>query len=187
MNPQGQITHLLRKWGKGDEKAGEELTPLVYDELRRIAARLFRRERSGHTLQPTALVHEAYGKLVDVNVAWTDRAHFYSLAARIMRRLLVDHAKARNAAKRGGGAIRVTLDEDRLADGGTDVLDIDEALTTLGNLDPRQAELIELQYFGGLSIREMEQVSGLSSSTLSRELRSARAWLTRHLRDQPHN
>ena len=133
---------------------------------------------AGHTLQPTALVHEVYGRLVDADVAWQDRAHFYALAARMMRRLLVDHAKARSAAKRGGG-LRVTLDEASLPAGDADaeLLDLDEALTALAELDPRKAELIQLQYFGGLSFREMEAVTGLSSSTLDRDLRMARAWL----------
>ena len=172
------ITRLLNDWAGGDDAAGDALAPLVYDELRELAERLFRSERRGHTLQPTALVHEVYGRLVDVDVAWQDRAHFYALAARMMRRLLVDHAKARSAAKRGGG-LRVTLDEASLPAGDADaeLLDLDEALTALAELDPRKAELIQLQYFGGLSFKEMEAVTGLSSSSLDRDLRMARAWL----------
>lgn len=179
MGSSGEITQLLNKWTGGDKQAGEELTPLVYDELQRIANRIFRSERKNHTLQPTALVHEAYAKLVDVKVSWQDRAHFFSLAARMMRRLLVDHANAKNAAKRGGGAIKVTLNESKTPanDANADLLDLDEALSALTELDPRKAELIQLQYFGGLSFREMEEVTGLSSSTLDRELRFARAWL----------
>lgn len=179
MSGQGDITRLLNKWASGDKQAGNALTPLVYDELHRIAARIFRSERSGHTLQPTALVHEAYANLVGVDVSWQDRAHFFSLAARMMRRLLVNHANARNAAKRGGGTIRVTLTDDSAAAPGTDiaVLNLDEALTKLAEIDERKAELIQLQYFGGLSFKEMEEVTGLSSSTLDRDLRFARAWL----------
>jgi len=179
MNSPGEITQLLRKWTGGDKVAGDELTPLIYDELHKLAARLFRSERRGHTLQPTALVHEAYANLVDVNVSWQDRAHFFSLAARMMRRLLVNHANAKNAAKRGGGAIRVTLVESSTPakEAAADLLGLDEVLTNLADLDPRKAELIQLQYFGGLTFREMEEVTGLSSSTLDRELRMARAWL----------
>jgi RNA polymerase sigma factor (TIGR02999 family) len=179
MTAGGEITRLLNKWADGDDSAGDALTPLVYDELRRLAARIFRSERSGHTLQPTALVHEAYARLVDVEVSWQDRAHFYSLAARMMRRLLVNHANARNAQKRGAGAVRVTLNESGTPspDADADLLELDEALTALAKIDARKAELIQLQYFGGLSFREMEEVTGLSSSTLDRDLRLARAWL----------
>ena len=179
MDAPGDVTQLLNQWAGGDEQAGEALTPLVYDELHKIAARLFRSERSGHTLQPTALVHEAYANLIGADISWQDRAHFYSLAARMMRRLLVNHANAKNAAKRGGGAVRVTLDESRTpaADDSAELLDLDEALTRLAEMDERKAELIQLQYFGGLSFKEMEEVTGLSSSTLDRDLRFARAWL----------
>lgn len=179
MVDQAAITQLLNQWSGGDEDAEAALTPLIYDELQRTAKRLFRSERRSHTLQPTALVHEAFVKLVDVNVTWQDRAHFFSLAARMMRRLLVNHANTRNAAKRGGDAIRVTLDESSLSGGSADadLLDLEEALQRLAELDARKAELIELQYFGGLSFREMEEVTGLSSSTLDRDLRMARAWL----------
>jgi len=179
MTAQGDITRLLNEWTSGDKRAGDALTPLVYDELHRIAARIFRSEQSGHTLQPTALVHEAYVNLVGADVSWQDRAHFYSLAARMMRRLLVNHANARNAAKRGGGAIRITLHDEQLAAAGAEaeLLDLDDALTRLAALDERKAELVQLQYFGGLSFQEMEEVTGLSSSTLDRDLRFARAWL----------
>ena len=178
MTPPGDITRLLHQWSEGDLDARDELSPLVYDELRRISARLFRSERRGHTLQPTALVNEAYAKLIDVDVAWQDRAHFFSLAARMMRRLLVNHATQRNAKKRGDGALRVTFDEGSVgAAPETDMLDLDAALTALADVDARKAELIELQYFGGLSFREMSEVTGLSSSTLDRDLRLARAWL----------
>lgn len=155
------------------------LTPLVYDELQSLARRLFRGERQSHTLQPTALVHEAYAKMINVDVTWQDRAHFFALAARMMRRLLVNHAKASNAIKRGGNNIKVTLNEDVVSGRGRDTvfLDLEEALQQFSDIDPRKAELIELQYFGGLSFEEMQEVTGLSSSTIDRELRVARAWL----------
>jgi RNA polymerase sigma factor (TIGR02999 family) len=179
----GEVTQLLRRWADGDQQSAEVLTPLIYDELHKLAGRLFRAENAGHTLQPTALVHEAYGKLVSVDVSWQDRAHFYSLAARMMRRLLVNHANAKHAAKRGGGAVRVTLDESSAAapEDDADLLILDEALTELAGVDARKADLVQLQYFGGLSYREMEAVTGLSSSTLDRELRTARAWLKTRL------
>lgn len=179
MNGRPDITQLLNLWRDGDHEAGDALTPLVYDELQSLARRLFRSERQSHTLQPTALVHEAYARLVNVDVTWQDRAHFYAIAARMMRRLLVNHANARNAAKRGGQAIRVTLDESGTAgkDPDADLLALEEGLNQLADLDQRKAELVELQYFGGLTFREMEEVTGLSSSTLDRELRMARAWL----------
>jgi len=179
MSDQKSITQLLNQWSTGDKDAEAALTPMVYDELQRMARRLFRSEKSSHTLQPTALVHEAFVKLVNVDVTWQDRAHFFSLAARMMRRLLVNHAKARNTAKRGGEAIKVTLNESEAPDSSADanLLDLDEALQSLADLDSRKAELIELQYFGGLSFQEMEEVTGLSSSTLDRDLRLARAWL----------
>ena len=186
MESPGDITQLLNQWAGGDDKAGDELTPLVYDELHKIAARMFRSERSGHTLQPTALVHEAYANLVGADVSWQDRAHFYSLAARMMRRLLVNHANAKNAAKRGGGALRVTLEESKTpaVDDSAELLDLDEALTMLAEFDERKAELIQLQYFGGLSFKEMAEVTNLSTSTLDRDLRFARAWLKDQLSKQ---
>lgn len=179
MSKPGGITHLLNDWVGGDAKAGDALAPLVYDELHKLAQRLFRSESSAHTLQPTALVHEAYERLVDVDVEWQDRAHFYALAARMMRRLLVDQARSRGAVRRGGDRLRVTLDESHMAgeDTAAELIDLDEALTELAALDPRKAELVQLQYFGGLNFGEMEAVTGLSSSTIDRDLRMARAWL----------
>jgi RNA polymerase sigma factor (TIGR02999 family) len=173
------ITQLLQGWRAGDAAAGEQLAPLVYDELHRLASRLFRGERPGHTLQPTALVNEAYARLVAVDVDWRDRAHFYALAARMMRRLLVNHAAARETGKRGGGALRITLDESASVgvDRDAELLSLDRALSELGKLDPRRLEIVELHYFGGLTFAEMEQVTGLSTSTLERDLRLARAWL----------
>jgi len=175
----GDITGLLQAWGDGDKQALESLTPLIYDELHKLAMRAFSGERASHTLQPTALVNEAYAKLVEVDISWQDRAHFYALSARLMRRMLVNYANSRNAEKRGGKVISVTLDESRHAVAGTEsqLLDLDEALNQLAEVDPKKAELIELQYFAGLSFKEMEEVTGLSSSTLDRHLRTARAWL----------
>ena len=174
-----EITVLLKDWGKGDQKAGDQLTPLIYDELQRHAARLFRGENPAHTLQPTALVHEAYAKLINVEVSWQDRSHFYAMAARMMKRLLINHANARKAAKRGGGAIHVTFEEGQIADEGDDalLLDLTEALSDLEQIDARKAELVELQYFGGLTLEEMQNVTGLSPATIGRDLRFARAWL----------
>lgn len=179
MPSEEQVTGLLRNWAEGDEAALDQLTPLVYEELRRLARRLFAGEKAGHTWQPTALVHEAFAKLVEADVSWESRAHFYALSARMMRRLLVNHAVARNASKRGGDAIKVTFVESSLApaEEGADLLALDEALAQLAELDPRKAELVELQYFAGLTFQEMEAVTGLSSSTLDRELRFSRAWL----------
>jgi RNA polymerase sigma factor (TIGR02999 family) len=179
----GEITALLNAWSRGDHAAADRLTPLIYEELRATARRLFRSEPDGHTLQPTALVHEAFARLVDVEITWADRAHFYALAARMMRRLLINQAQARRAAKRGGDAIRVTLIDDvaPASDVDADVLALSEALAKLEALDPPKAELIEMRYFGGLSIRELEAVTGRSSSSLGRDLRFARAWLKQQL------
>ncbi|MDZ7644388.1 MAG: sigma-70 family RNA polymerase sigma factor [Woeseiaceae bacterium] len=190
MDGPGNITQLLNSWAAGNEQAGEELAPRIYDELHRRAERLFRRERAGHTLQPTALVNEVYARLVSEELSWQDRSHFFALAARMMRRLLINHANARQAAKRGGGELHVTLNESSVESSHADVelLDLDAALTALAEFDPQLAELLQLRYFGGLSIREMEQVTGLSSSTLDRDLRLARAWLQTRLAsgsDQP--
>jgi RNA polymerase sigma factor (TIGR02999 family) len=180
-----EITQLLRAWGEGDDAALEELTPLIYDELHKLAMRVFSGERANHTLQPTALVNEAYENLVKIEVAWQDRAHFFALSARMMRRMLVNHAAARNAQKRGGGALSVTLND--AVHGGSagdpQIEDLDEALNELAELDPRKADLIELQYFAGLTFAEMEVATGMSSSTLDRHLRTARAWLKSRLSD----
>lgn len=172
------VTALLRAWHAGDARALEELTPLVYGELKKLARAAFRAERPGHTLQPTAVVHEAFANLVYADVDWQSRAHFYALSARMMRRILVDHARARDSDKRGGKFVRTGLTghiPDDTAD--TDMLDLDDALSTLAGLDPRKAELMELKLFAGLSFKEMSEVTELSSSTLDRELRMARAWL----------
>jgi len=173
------LTVLLNNWSSGDRQAGDVLAPLIYDELHRIAKRLFRSERSDHTLQPTALVHEAFCHLIDAQVSWQNRAHFYALAARMMRRLLVNYANERRAAKRGGDVLRVTLTDlnEPAVEAEAVLLDLDAALTSLAEIDARKAEIVQLQYFGGLSFQELEEVTGLSSSTLDRELRFSRAWL----------
>lgn len=187
MGEDQSITVLLQSWSEGNEQALEQLTPIVYEELHRQAINIFAGERAGHTLQPTALVNEAFAGLVGADVSWQNRTHFYALAARMMRRILVNHAKARGAQKRGGDAIAVTLDESRLGadDVVADLLHLDEALAALEAEDKRGAELIELQYFAGLSFKEMETVTGLSSSTIDRDLRFARAWLKKRLDETP--
>ena len=173
------ITELLRSWVDGDQRSLDELTPLVYDQLHRIAARIFRAERADHTLQTTALVHEAYARLVDVEVEWKDRSHFFALSARMMRRILVDHANARSASKRGGKSADLALDDVIVVSPelGDDVLNLHEALNQLAEHDKRKAEILELHYFGGLTYEEMSEVLGLSSSTLDRDIRFAKAWL----------
>lgn len=178
---QEELTGLLRAWSNGDEGALEALTPVVYGELHKIARSRFAGEQSGHTLQPTALVHEAFVSLIDNDVAWQDRAHFYALSARMMRRILINHANARNAAKRGGGQVNVTFADDVAEQQDPQLADLDEALTALAENDQRKAELIELSMFGGLTYREMTAVTGLSSSTIDRELRFAKAWLKDYL------
>lgn len=179
LNRDDDITRLLGEWRRGDDDAEEALVPLVYEELLRQARRMMAGERAGHTIQPTALVHDAYLQLRGSNVDWADRTHFFALSARLMRRLLVNHANARAAKKRGGGDVRVTLDDGMAEGGDADlaILQLDEALNELRELDPEKAQLIELQYFGGLSVAEMEDFTGLSSATIGRHLRFARAWL----------
>ena len=185
------ITVLLRAWGRGDQTALEQLTPLIYDELRRHARRYMRRERAGHTLQGTALVHEAFLRLVDVaGIQWQDRAHFLAVAAQIMRRMLVDAARARLTSKRGGGIERVehstAIDFDRLpgpdSDRAAHLCALDDALSELAAMDPRRAQVIELRFFAGLSVEETADVLKVSRQTVMRDWRLARAWLTRELR-----
>ncbi len=189
--PAVDVTGLLRAWGSGDRDAGERLLPAVYAELRRRAARAMRHEGAGHTLEPTALVHEAYLHLVDQRHAdWHGRAHFLGVAAHVMRRILVDHARARRRAKRGGGAVAVALsDADaEAADGltgaaaaGVDPIDLDDALTRLAAVDPAKARLVELRYFAGLSVPEAADALGVSRATVGREWAVARGWLRREL------
>ncbi len=183
--PQGEVTRLLLAWNQGDQSAIERLMPLVYDELRRLAERHFRRERVGHTLQPTAVVHEAYFRLVDqTRVTWKNRGHFFAVASQAMRRILVDYARARAADKRGGGEKRVTLASAEASpepSGELDLLALDEALTRLKGLDGAQAQVVELRFFGGLSIEETAEALETSPSSVKREFRSAKAWLYREL------
>jgi RNA polymerase sigma factor (TIGR02999 family) len=181
------VTQLLADLRAGRAGAVEQVLPLVYDELREIAARHMRRERPGHTLQATALVHDAFLKLVDqTRVDWQDRSHFFAIASQAMRRILVDHARARAAAKRGAGAVRVSSDDTVLAGGEhplspEDLLSLDAALCELAALDKDQARIVELRYFGGLTIEEAAEALGISPATLKREWSLARAWLRRRL------
>lgn len=177
-------TLLLKQVQAGDRAALDELLPQVYDELRRLAALQLQRERADHTLQPTALVHEAYLRLIDQHaVDWQNRAQFFGLAAEMMRRILVNHALARQAAKRGGPQTRVALDAavDFAAQQDVNLLALDEALQELAALDPAQARLVELKYFGGLSIEEIAAVLDVSPATVKREWRMAKAWLFQQL------
>ncbi|HEY2295094.1 MAG TPA: ECF-type sigma factor [Thermoanaerobaculia bacterium] len=186
MSSSGDVTRLLQRWSAGDSQAMGELLPLLYDELRRLAAVYMRRQPQGHTLQPTALVNEAYLKLAGQSgLSFADRAAFFGLAATVMRKLLIDHARARHAAKRGGDAVRVTLDEGIASQPSQDVdfADLDTALTELGRLDGRQARVIELRFFAGLGIEETAAALSLSAATVKREWATARAWLYRRLSD----
>ena len=176
------VTRLLLEWREGDAQALEALVPLVYDELRRLARLQMRDQAAGHTLQPTALVHEAYARLVGLKLDWQNRTHFLSMAARTMRRVLVDHARAKHAAKRGAGAVQVTLHDFHAKDEPSiDLIAIDEALETLSHHDARAASAIELCYFGGLTGREIAEALEISPTTTERDLRFARSWLKREL------
>jgi RNA polymerase sigma factor (TIGR02999 family) len=184
----GDVTNLLVAWGQGDEAALDHLVPLVQAELHRIANRCMRGERIGHTLQATALVNEAYVRLVDVRrIQWQDRAHFLSMAARLMRRVLVDHARTRGYQKRGGGAVRVTLVEGlAVADEpGCDLVALDDALTALEALDVRKSRIVELRFFGGLTVEETASVLKVSVDTVMRDWKVSKAWLRRELRRGP--
>lgn len=179
-----KVTQLLLELSGGNRNAVDELLPLVYRELKRIAGGQLRNERPGHTLQATALVHEAYLKLVDQrDVSWQNRAHFMGVAAQVMRRILMDYAKTRNREKRGGGVRPVALDEALVVseDRASDLVVIDEALTRLEQLDPRQAKVVELRFFGGLSVEETAEAMGISTPTVKREWAMAKAWLYREL------
>ena len=178
------VTRMLVDWSQGDHAAMERLMPLVYDELRRLASSYLRRERSGHTLQATALVHEAYFRLIDQrSVTWQNRAHFFGVAAQLMRRILVDHARGRDAAKRGSGGPKISLDEAVAAPQETeiDLVVLNDALTTLSQVDPQQSRIVELRYFGGLTIDETAEVIGVSPATIKREWNMAKAWLFREV------
>jgi RNA polymerase sigma factor (TIGR02999 family) len=180
------ITHLLKEWSDGDQRALDELTPLVYEELRQQAARYLRKERPGHSLQATALINEAFLRLIDVkNVQWQSRAHFFGIAANLMRRILVDHARRRDAEKRGGTQIRLTF-EDAFAiarEPAVDLLAIDEALDRLAAIDAQQARVVELRFFSGLSVEETAAALGVSPKTIKRDWSVARAWLRREIGD----
>jgi len=185
-----EITRLLKAWGRGDSAALDRLTPLVYEQLRRMARNYMRNERPGHTLQATALVNEAFLRLVDTrNLDWTDRTHFFAVCARVMRRILVDAARSRAAVKRGGQADRVehstAINLDRLPNPASQtsaqVCALDEALNMLAQIDPRRAQVIELRFFGGLTVEETAHVLQTSPQTVMREWKLARAWLAREL------
>ena len=177
------LTALLRDASEGDQNALDRLMPLVYGELRKIAASYLRQERKDHTLQPTALVHEAYLRLNhQKDVAWQNRAHFFGIAAQMMRRILVDHARKRQAAKRDASAWRVTTAEvDGGAESAPELLALDRALEELEQIDPQQAKIVELRFFGGLTVEETAEVAGISPRTVKREWRTAKAWLRREI------
>ena len=179
------VTELLRQWNGGNSDVADELLPLVYDELRRRASAYMRRERNDHTLQPTALVHEAYMKLAGQrNGNFNDREHFYAIASQVMRRILVDHAKTRHRQKRGGSNENLPLEEALLAGAdatNVDLIALDEALSRLAKIDPDQERLVELRYFGGLSLDDAAKTLGVSRATAAREWQAAKAWLHREL------
>ena len=178
------VTQLLIEWRKGDETALDRLIPLVYDEMRRLARYYMRRERAGHTLQTTALINEAYIRLVDhKGMRWQNRGHFYAVAAQAMRRILVDNARSRHYAKRGGGAQMVELDEAAVVaqQQAAEMVALDDALNDLTALDPRQSKTVELRYFGGMSVEETAEALGVSPVTVMRDWRAAKAWLLRSL------
>jgi RNA polymerase sigma factor (TIGR02999 family) len=178
------ITQLLRAWGQGDEHALERLTPVVYDELRRAAKRLMSRERDGHTLQTTALINEVYLRLVNLDhVSWHDRAHFFAICARLMRRILTDYARSRSYLKRGGDARRVTLDEALMvtANPSLDLVTLERALTKLEAVDSRKSSVVEMRFFGGLSLKETAEALKISPDTVTRDWNLAKAWLLREM------
>ena len=178
-----EISALLRAWTDGDRTALEKLTPIVYAELHRLARYYMRRERPGHSLQTTALVHEAYVRLVDYKrMQWQDRAHFFAVAAQLMRRILVEHARRQNL-KRGGGVPHVSLDQVALAYGTetTDLVALDDAMNALARIDPRKAQVVEMRFFGDLSVEEIAEVLKISSVTVKRDWRAAKIWLYREM------
>lgn len=180
------VTELLARWSKGDASARDALVPLVYNELRKIARRCLAGQRGGHTLQPTALVHEAYLRLAGRDSAdWQNRVHFFAMAAQIMRHILVDHARKRSAAKRGGNTVSVVVDEQSAVshEPSLDVLMLDDALKRLATLDPRQSQIVELRFFGGLSIEKTAEVVKISPATAKREWTTARLWLHQAMTD----
>ena len=182
--PTNDVTQLLLDWGKGDRAALEQLLPVIYQELHKIARGYLRGERPGHTLQPTALIHEAYLRLLGQDLPeWKNRHHFFGVAALLMRQILVEHARGRHAAKRGGGAQQVSLEDATIFSEGrtADLVALDDALTALAALDERKCRVIELRFFGGLSVEETAEVLGVSVATVGREQRLAQAWLHREV------
>lgn len=187
---QADITRLLRAAASGDRRDVDALMAAIYEDLRRLAVAHMKRERGDHTLQATALVHEAYLKLIDQNSTdWKDRVHFFSVASRIIRRLLVDHAREKQADKRGGGRTRASLDDREIAAAGptVDLLALDEALNALEGINPRQAEIVELRYFGGLSIEEIAELLGIGKRSVDRDWSIAKAWLFCQLSGEPED
>lgn len=181
-----EISVILKDWSGGNRGSADRLLALVYDELRKIAGQYLRKEKSDHTLQPTALVHEAYMKLIDISdISWQDRAHFFAVSANIMRHILVDHARAKLTHKRGGDAQRISLeDADSFSDQqDVDLLAVDEALKELAKFDELQSRIVELRFFGGLTIEETAHVAGISPATVKREWTMAKAWLHRRLKN----
>jgi RNA polymerase sigma factor (TIGR02999 family) len=187
--PSLEVTQLLRAWSGGDLRALDQLIPLVYQELHRMARVSMRHENPGATLQPTAIINEAFLRLAGVTgVSWQDRAHFFAVSAQIMRRILVDAARARGSDKRGGGALKLNLNEsvDAVSDRGRELIDLDDALESLAKLDPRKARVVELRFFGGLSVEETAEALKVSPQTVLRDWRLARSWLMREMAGAPH-
>jgi RNA polymerase sigma factor (TIGR02999 family) len=181
MQAPANFTQLLTEWREGHPQALDRLTPLVYDELRRLARNYMRGERGGHTLQATAVVHEAFLRLIQANVTLQDRAHFFALASRLMRRVLVDHAKSRSRLKRNAGAREPVPEDTEPPATDFDVLALDEALESLQRMEPRLAQVIELHYFGGLTYEQIAEAAGASTATVHRDIRLARAWLLQEI------
>jgi len=182
--PPQEVTQLLVDWGNGNQAALDRLMPVVYTELRQLAHRYMRRERPGHTMQTTALIHEAYLRLVDQNqVRWQHQAHFFGIAARLMRQILIEHARSRTRAKRGGGVGTISLDEAAIVSQAraTELLALDDALERLATMDPRKSQVVELRFFGGLSVEEAAQVLNIAPNTVLRDWRMAKAWLRREI------
>jgi len=186
MSEQQNLTQLLLDWRDGNQAALGQLMPLIHRNLHQLANKYMRSENAGHTLQATALVNEAFIKLINSDITWQSRAHYLALSARAMRQILVDHARARRSDKRGGNAVAITLHETRLVDHSQhnpDVLDVEEALEQLGQIDPRKTQVIELSFYGGLTYDEIAEALDISPATVDRELRFAKAWMYRQLSD----
>jgi len=185
MDDVSAVTLLLKDWRSGNDKALSELMPMVHDTLRKLAGKYMQSENAGHTLQATALVNEAFLKLIDSEVTWQNRAHFMAIAARSMRQILIDHARSKRRDKRGGNDVLVTLHEANVADNNEapDLLDIEEVLNQLAELDPRKAEIVELSFFGGMTYDEIAEALAISVATVDRELRFSKAWLQKALNE----